>query len=158
MAEEETPSKMLDKINPGPGTEAVASTRKRGKQLASVLTSEEQIANKKRKLEEKMQKEAKKNERIKTKSNKRQKITKQVKPRKRQSSSSETEEEIIYEDPSDYEEDDAQCVSCAEAYSVTSESEDWIQCLQCNMWLHEGCTKYENVCDICGKKVYRKKK
>ncbi|CAH1959100.1 unnamed protein product [Acanthoscelides obtectus] len=56
----DTPGKILDKINPIPITEAVSSARKRGGQLASVLTSSDNIRNKKKKLEEKLQAEAKK--------------------------------------------------------------------------------------------------
>lgn len=156
----DTPGKLLDQINPVPVTEAVTSARKRSRQLASVLTSEDNIQLKKKKLEEKSHSEAKKKE--KRESNKRNvgRPARQAKSRKRQSSSSESEREqdaIVFEDTSDYEDESNKCVSCGEEYDKTTKSDDWIKCINCLGWLHEGCTKFVNVCDVCGKMLYKKK-
>lgn len=28
---------------------------------------------------------------------------------------------------------------------------DWIQCIKCKRWMHENCTKFVTMCDLCGK-------
>ncbi|CAH1985221.1 unnamed protein product [Acanthoscelides obtectus] len=151
----DTPGKILDKINPIPITEAVSSARKRGGQLASVLTSSDNIRNKKKKLEEKLQAEAKKR---KKKENKKcikpgpSRVQSKFKKRK-QSTSSFSEEEIIYDDSSEYEDETSKCGGCRDFYSTTTKMDDWIQCVTCPRWVHEGCTRFDNFCDACGKSL-----
>lgn len=73
----------------------------------------------------------------------------QTKPKENLSESSEDAENqasVIYEDESSI------CVGCKEEYSQTKKKEDWIECTTCKRWLHEGCTKFLNMCNICGKK------
>jgi len=43
------------------------------------------------------------------------------------------------------------CVGCKENYEFTKEKVDWIQCIRCKRWLHETCTSFVDVCQICGK-------
>ncbi|CAH1989114.1 unnamed protein product [Acanthoscelides obtectus] len=149
----DTPGKILDKINPIPITEAVSSARKRGGQLASALTSSDNIRNKKKKLEEKLQAEAKKR---KKKENKKcikpgpSRVQSKSKKRK-QSTSSSSEEEIIYDDSSEYEDETSKCGGSGDFYSTTTKMDDWIQCVTCCRWVHEGCPRFDNFCDACGK-------
>ena len=71
----------------------------------------------------------------------------------RSSSSSSDDDQSIKYDDSDYVEeyDENECVGCGENYNETQREDDWIQCIMCERWLHEGCSKYENVCDLSGK-------
>ena len=46
--------------------------------------------------------------------------------------------------------DENQCVGCGEMYTKTMKKEDWIKCVKCMRWLHEGCSRFENECDHCG--------
>ncbi|KAK9747282.1 hypothetical protein QE152_g5475 [Popillia japonica] len=62
--------------------------------------------------------------------------------------------EVSVHDDSDDEDQsnlDNICVGCGEDYGQTVKSDDWIQCIRCERWLHETCTKYANFCDLCGK-------
>lgn len=54
--------------------------------------------------------------------------------------------------------DEEQCVECLEAYFLTTERVDWIQCLICTKWMHETCTMYLNKCNICGRDEKRQEK
>lgn len=47
--------------------------------------------------------------------------------------------------------DENVCKGCGEDYNFTKKGEDWIQCIHCHAWLHEGCTKYLNIGQPCGK-------
>lgn len=143
-----TPGKLLDKITPVPEVTAVNSVRKRGKQLASILTSDDYINEKKQKQDIKQKKTT----------NRKQKTEKLNK--RRSSSSSEDDGQIIYDDSSDdnIEDESSICVGCEEDYSQTTKKEDWIKCINCFRWLHEGCSKYVNFCDLCGKNICKTKK
>jgi hypothetical protein len=55
------------------------------------------------------------------------------------------------------EEDENECVGCGETYLSTSKKNDWLQCVHCACWFHEGCSKYENLCDRCGKVITKKR-
>lgn len=144
---------MLDSIYPIPSTSQVESAKKRSRQLATVLTGFENISKRRalaeKKIEESRRKEERK-EKKKTKNNK-------LKNRKKKNvSSSESETEIVLEsDHECIEEDDYQneCVGCGENYQTTSSREDWINCVVCHRWLHEGCTSYPNMCLRCGRKA-----
>lgn len=86
---------------------------------------------------------------------------KRTQKKKELTSSSESEDidinticnDNLYE--SDWDED--YCVWCKENYSETKRDEDWIKCVSCSRWTHEGCTRFENKCDYCGKRDSRKK-
>jgi len=43
------------------------------------------------------------------------------------------------------------CVGCEENYELIKEKVDWIQCIRCKRWLHETCTSFVDVCQICRK-------
>jgi hypothetical protein len=49
------------------------------------------------------------------------------------------------------EEDENECVGCGAV------ADDWLQCVHCACWFHEGCSKYENLCDRCGKVITKKR-
>ncbi|CAH1111262.1 unnamed protein product [Psylliodes chrysocephalus] len=56
---------------------------------------------------------------------------------------SEEEEEVVLNDEEETENDldyENKCAGCKEDYRITKEKEDWIRCLICSRWLHEGCT------------------
>lgn len=58
---------------------------------------------------------------------------------------------VIYDDSSSYDDESEMCVGCGEEYRNTKKGEDWIKCINCGRWMHEGCTKYVSFCDSCGK-------
>lgn len=147
-----TPGKLLDQISPVPVARAVQTTRKRSKQLAAILSSYEHISEKKKK-QEKKGKQAKPSKDVERKSRAGKHIEKKKQERIYESSDdAEDESEIIYDDSSTYEDESDLCVGCREEYSKTKKTEDWIQCIICQRWLHEGCTKFKDFCDFCGKK------
>ncbi|CAH1974319.1 unnamed protein product [Acanthoscelides obtectus] len=43
------------------------------------------------------------------------------------------------------------CVECYEPYEQTTKKEDWLKCLKCQKWLHETCTMYGEVCNVCSR-------
>ncbi|KAK9717410.1 DDE superfamily endonuclease [Popillia japonica] len=73
------------------------------------------------------------------------------------SSDSDAEVKSVHDDSDDEDQSnlDNICVGCGEDYGEdygqTVKSDDWIQCIRCERWLHETCTKYANFCDLCGK-------
>lgn len=146
-----TPSKMLEKISPAPSvvTTKLQEVRKRSRQVAAVMTSPEFLNEKKSKL--------KKNEK-KTNINAEKKKKRQIKIKK-DNSDTDSDENVPYEeeDTQMSEEDDSECVGCGEKYTNTRKCEDWVQCLHCKRWSHENCSKYENLCDLCGKVLAKKK-
>lgn len=48
-----------------------------------------------------------------------------------------------------------ECVGCGEDYENTTKKDDWIRCVRCELWLHEFCTKYVDLCHRCGKRCLR---
>lgn len=174
---EKTPSKMLDTIHPVPCVAKVQTLKRKSQTVSMVLSSPENITTlKKRKTEKELQiktKEEKKKEREKRKLQRHNtmdlskkktpsKIIKNNKMKREVTSSSESEDidiDQICDDPaydSDWEEND--CVFCGENYNETTKQDDWIQCVSCLRWAHEGCTRYENMCDVCGKREFQQKK
>lgn len=49
------------------------------------------------------------------------------------------------------------CVECFEPYEKTTKKDDWLQCIKCLEWLHESCTMYAEQCNICSRAELRKK-
>lgn len=160
--EKETPGKILNLICPIPSTSKVEVVRKRSRQLAEVLTSPENMSKKKAIADKKSKvlsaKEKKIGEqchKIKSK-NVPTKKKKSEKSRKCEDSSSESDIDIDLQTDSDsggYNTDqETDCVGCGENYRHTTSGEDWLQCISCHKWLHEGCTTFPNHCLRCGRK------
>lgn len=95
----------------------------------------------------------------KPKQTKKKKVLKKV----QSSSSSNSDMDINIPETSDDEDDyvedwnENECVGCGEYYNETKQKVDWIQCVSCLRWLHEGCSRFEVTCDYCGKKLNSKK-
>ncbi|XP_031342963.1 tigger transposable element-derived protein 1-like [Photinus pyralis] len=164
-----TPGKLLDAISPVPVIAQVEKVRKNSRNLAEILNSGSNIQTLKDKMQKKKEKEAKSSMKI-QKENKDPKITGKKtkglaikgKSKLRSTvSSSDTESESSVElqlndSDDDHNEDETCCVGCDEEYSKTKKPVDWIQCLKCERWFHEDCTKYGDLCDTCGKVKLRK--
>lgn len=60
------------------------------------------------------------------------------------------------ESQADNKSDDNICSECWENYYKTTSKVDWIQCSTCGKWLHETCTLYGSLCNVCGREVKRK--
>ncbi|KAB0799206.1 hypothetical protein PPYR_07086 [Photinus pyralis] len=164
-AEKLTPGKALTIVAPVPSV-AVLNVTKRARKVAEELTSPENI-EKRRKIQQ-----AKNDALLKKKSStkgKRKPLSVSVKGkmsastvpkgRKALSDSSDGESDISLHDSSTNEEndDDTACTGCGEQYHTTKKKEDWIKCLHCENWLHEGCSKFENLCEYCAKLLLKKK-
>lgn len=146
-----TPSKILQDLSP-PVPEKLATVKKRAKQLATILTTPENLKLRK----DKEKKKQEKNERVLKRKRKSEKKVKKAK----YDSEEEEELEIILESD-DGESDDFDenvCVGCGENYNDTIKHIDWIQCIICLKWLHENCTSYDNFCQKCGKLDSKSKK
>lgn len=146
----ETPTKVLTNIHPIPKLPAMVLKKK---QRALVLTSPENIQ--KRKAIEKRKKV------VVTKTCEKNKVTKEGKKGKSRkkkmtisSSSSESDnDEENYKSPSneDISDEENRCIECTENYYCTTSKEDWIKCSSCLSWMHEFCTMYNPLCNVCGK-------
>ena len=153
----DTPGKILDSISPIPSKSKGETCRKRGRQLAEVLTSKENILKRKSLLEKKTEALKQKEERKKTKSLQKNIKAKSRKLRKRElnvssdSSDSDAENMVLDSDTAS-ENLECECVGCGEIYEQTKSNEDWIECVVCRRWLHEGCTSFTNMCLRCGKR------
>lgn len=158
-----TPGKLLDHISPIPILSKVASARKNSRALAEILNSPANILhlrNRKRqnKTPESVKCGANVNRKAKgktiTRETKRNAKKKQSKKRKAPTTDTESDSslDIHFQDDDDDEDDEESCVGCGELYSCTKKVVDWIKCISCQLWLHENCSKYESMCDICGKK------
>ncbi|XP_071651807.1 uncharacterized protein [Temnothorax longispinosus] len=55
----------------------------------------------------------------------------------------------VFLDTSQKNECENECVECYESYDNTLPKVNWIQCIKCNKWLHETCTLYYNICNLC---------
>ena len=60
---------------------------------------------------------------------------------------------IDTDDDMDRDEEDAECLYCANLYSQDTRGELWIRCNMCFRWCHEECTgtdkKDAYICDLC---------
>lgn len=138
----ETPSKILKKLSPVP---RITLKRAPRKQLATVLTSDEFIAEKKRKSDSKIQK-GKKSSTVDFPKPK--KKTMAVTSRNRPTT-------ISASSTIDKEVDSNNCVECWENYFTTSRKDDWVRCTICSKWLHEKCSIYKEKCTDCGRSEIR---
>lgn len=79
---------------------------------------------------------------------------KSVPKKKRPRFSSESEQEFDESDSDQTESDkeNTQCRECFDDYASTKSTANWIQCLMCNLWLHEDCILYGDYCNRCGHK------
>lgn len=159
----DTPCTMLQKFNPIPSTssstsDVVQKAKKRGKQIAALLTSSENIEKRKslekRKLEIEKSKSARAAKRAKTLSRHKPKNVVD------ESSSEENVSDFVSQESDDSPEDDnsAECIGCGEQYCSTSKQDDWVKCVNCEKWFHDGCSKFVNLCHSCGKVLALKKK
>lgn len=128
----ETPSKFLNDLAPVPKIDIKKSARK---QSAKILSSEEVKQKQKQKAKNDV-KIVKKTATVDTK----RKVN-----NKRKRRNTETE-------------DDVNCKECLENYLKTTDLVDWIQCIDCQDWLHETCTMYGDRCNECGKIKKRREK
>ncbi|KAK9731068.1 hypothetical protein QE152_g14005 [Popillia japonica] len=66
------------------------------------------------------------------------------------SSSDEGDSEVVYNDESDEEDNDAECLFCTKLYSADKHGEQWVKCTKCYRWAHEGCgAEDENFTCMC---------
>lgn len=139
--------KILDNISPLPIIPL--ALKKRGRNVAPILTLPENI-EKAKLLKERL---AKHKGAAKIKSV--LKPIKKAKKTKPELPSSESDEDFESKEDSDSdineEFNENECIGCLEDYNSTTRSDDWIRCINCNRWMHENCTKFENKCDSCGK-------
>jgi hypothetical protein len=124
-SQKETPTKVLEAISPIP---KLPISKVKRKQVAKVLTSDENIAFKK----------TNKPELIKS-----SKTKKAEKNKKKPTSSGPIADESN------------RCSECWENYFLTTNKCDWIQCQECHKWLHESCTVYTTMCNECGREKIR---
>ncbi|KAK4883369.1 hypothetical protein RN001_006688 [Aquatica leii] len=159
--EEITPGKVLEKINPVPQVKEVENVRKRARNVATILTSPENLVIKKQKLATKKRGAVKNNLNV----TKQKAYTKTYRSREiveDSSSSDELDDVQMHLDDSDSSNLDTfsknldECRGCGEEYQHTTKKEDWIQCMHCKGWFHEGCSGYENICEKCGRFLSKK--
>lgn len=143
----ESAGKILENISPLPIIPV--ALKNRGRKVATILTSTENI-EKARLLKERL---AKRKGVVQIKSV--SKPIKRAKKTKPTLPSSESDEDFESKEDSDSdineEFNENECVGCLEDYNTTTRSDDWIRCIDCNRWMHENCTKFKNKCDSCGK-------
>ncbi|CAB3223714.1 unnamed protein product [Arctia plantaginis] len=154
-----TPSRILKDNSSVP--QKVVEARKRSKQVALLLTSEAHIKSRKIKEKEKTIKETKrliKVEKNNINHTKDQKVTNKPKARKRKAirriseTSCDEEDVVLCSDTENMDDEVNNCKRCGENHYKTKLVEDWIQCLICELWVHENCTEFEDVCSECGQK------
>lgn len=164
-----TPTKLLNKVSPIPNR--APGKRPARKQCAQLVTHPDVIKDKKRKrmdakkrIAEKDSKKLAKNSDRPKKRNARKYPSKQC-SKKRHDYSSSSEEDgnvVVFASSGDSDScDEDECCECFENYAHTSSTADWIKCTSCGRWLHETCTIYGLICNMCGrleKKKMRKKK
>lgn len=164
-----TPGKALDIVSPIPAA-AVLDAKRKGGKLAEILNNAEAIERRKRNQEHKQVKLNKTKGGIKAAKtpvvSKKGKFTAKTVPKGKQKtlklqvdeSSDEDLSLSLHDSSSDLENhDDATCSGCGDEYTKTTKDEDWIQCIHCQQWVHEGCTKYQNTCEICVKVLIKRR-
>lgn len=126
-AKKDTPTKLLEQVNPIP---TLPSSTVKRKQVACVLTSPQNLDKKTSKLNL---------------------LKGESRKRKIASLSSQRDESSAVMNDSNV------CVECWENYFQTKKKTDWIKCSVCLKWLHESCTMYSPHCNNCGKEIIRNK-
>lgn len=48
------------------------------------------------------------------------------------------------------------CIECLENYWQTTSKVPWVQCVICKNWMHENCSMYGVMCNLCGREEKRK--
>ena len=48
--------------------------------------------------------------------------------------------------------EECNCVDCGDNYSETHLIKDWLQCNMYQVWLHENCTEFDDMCSECKEK------
>nr|CAI5824539.1 unnamed protein product [Callosobruchus analis] len=160
-----SPGQFLKHISPIPTLDKVASARKNSRALAEVLNSSVNIVNLRNK-----KRQIRSTASVKSGANAKRKIkaetitnvttkgnTKKEQPKKRKASITDTESDSsleihLQDDDDDVDDVECCCVGCGELYNCTKKDVDWIKCISCQLWLHEDYSKYESMCDVCGKK------
>lgn len=150
-----TPGKLLDDISPVPNSTCVQKVKRRGRQLAEILNTPENIGvlkNRKRPLTKATAPFKKRKAPLK-------KTTRRFKTAEAPiSDTSDSDSPVLDDRSSDGEaEDNAECVGCGEEYYKTKRRDEWLCCIICKRWMHEGCTGYANICNDCGKIAAKKK-
>lgn len=141
-----SPGKLLDEVSPVPVISAIATAKKRGRSVANILNSPENINNVKDKRQTK-----KKNKAMPIAPQKTIKTIRKKKYEPQSDSSLDYDSPILNESEDSDEGYENECAGCGEDYFKTKKTEDWIKCLRCGRWMHDGCTKYTDMCDLCGK-------
>ncbi|KAG5893890.1 hypothetical protein JTB14_001075 [Gonioctena quinquepunctata] len=158
-------------IIPLPKTKVVKKKTKRTKGTAAVLTSspyklelEQAKTEKENKENEKemrrvarAQKMREKEEEGKTTTSKRKTtntVSKAGKKYKIGKCGVKVRRQLQFDDQSDSDESDTDCLYCNELYSCSKYREGWIKCSGCSRWAHEACAGCENeddrfVCEYC---------
>ncbi|KAG5871854.1 hypothetical protein JTB14_019370 [Gonioctena quinquepunctata] len=73
--------------------------------------------------------------------------------RRKIDSSSESDQSLELDDSEDSDgNDEKTCVGCGEIYELTTGTEDWMDCVVCQRWIHEGCTMFSDRCRRCGRR------
>ena len=152
-SETPTPSKLLNNISAIPTLKKKTTLRGKAARVSKVLNSEENI-----KLQKAMKSRPTTNGNLDKPRAKRSRI------RRRESDTSDSEcslngDDDVYNDSDDdFDEwNENVCTGCGEDYNATKSTEDWILCPMCSCWLHENCTKYGTMCDLCGKRKSKTK-
>ncbi|KAK9693555.1 hypothetical protein QE152_g34119 [Popillia japonica] len=162
--QEVTPGKLLQDLSPVP--HITPAMKKARVNLMGNLTSPSymtHIRQKKQKQKQTSQPKPKGQKSEKPSKKESLKSTEKGLKRKRrhESTSSESDGDVILDDSYSGQEtlDDLenQCVGCLEDYRLTKKKEDWLRCIMCSRWLHEGCTSYINTCQLCGAAPIMKK-
>ena len=156
-----TPSRILKEITPIP--QKLMKTRKRAKQVGTVLTSEEHIKVRKCAAEKNIKKESvKKSVKKEAKKITIRKVNKRKAIRRLSDSSDDVPLKILANTNKKIKlnkKDD--CRGCGENYYQTLLVEDWLQCTVCQFWVHENCTEFDDMCSKCGtenKRLLKNKK
>ena len=156
-----TPSRILKEITPIP--QKLIETRKRAKQVGTVLTSEEHIKVRKCAAEKNIKKESvKKSVKKEAKKITIRKVNKRKAIRRLSDSSDDVPLKILANTNKKIKlnkKDD--CRGCGENYYQTLLVEDWLQCTVCQFWVHENCTEFDDMCSKCGtenKRLLKNKK
>ncbi|CAH1110536.1 unnamed protein product [Psylliodes chrysocephalus] len=63
----------------------------------------------------------------------------------------ESDSEVPYNDDSDEEDNDAECLFCTNLYSADTHGEQWVKCIKCYRWAHEHCGAEDAnfICPMC---------